>query len=260
MLGRAGRGGVVLPLEIERQPDDVTCGPTCLHAVYSYWGDTASLGEVVETVRTLDDDDEGRGTLGVNLGVHALGRGYGAVLYTYNLRMFDPTWFTGEVAARPALLREKLIAQGEAKGGADTKLAAATRSYVEFLDQGGVVRFEDLTSRLISGHITAGRPVLTGLSATYLHRAPREFGADDDEDDIRGFPAGHFVLLHGYDPRRREVHVADPLEDNPAFASRNYTVPMSRLVPAIMLGVLTHDANLLVIDPGERTRVARGVR
>ena len=25
--------------EIQRQPDDVSCGPTCLHAVYRYFGD-----------------------------------------------------------------------------------------------------------------------------------------------------------------------------------------------------------------------------
>jgi hypothetical protein len=50
------------------------------------------------------------------------------------------------------------------------------------------------------------------------------------------------------------VYVADPLEDNPAFASRNYTVSMSRLVPAIMLGVLTYDANVLVIEPSGARR------
>ena len=26
-----------LPLEMLAQPDEVTCGPTCLHAIYRYW-------------------------------------------------------------------------------------------------------------------------------------------------------------------------------------------------------------------------------
>lgn len=39
-----------LPLPILPQPDDVTCGPTCLQAVYGYWfdvdgGDAAFLRE-----------------------------------------------------------------------------------------------------------------------------------------------------------------------------------------------------------------------
>lgn len=230
------------------QPDDVTCGPTCLHAVYRYWGEDLELDEVVRTAHLLGEE-AGRGTLAVNLGAHALKRGYRATLYTFNLQMFDPTWFAGPRKERAELLARKLEAQALAKANGNIKFMIATHAYIEFLGLGGEIRFEDLTSRLVSGHIRAGCPVLTGLSATYLYRAPREYGPNDDEDDVRGYPAGHFVVLHGYEPSHRRLHVADPLESNPAFASRNYTVSMSRLVPAIMLGVLTYDANLLVIEP-----------
>ena len=88
----------------------------------------------------------------------------------------------------------------------------------------------------------------------------REFGPKDDDDDIRGEPTGHFVVIHGYESKGRVVSVADPLANNPGFQRQRYTVTMSQLVPAIMLGVLTYDANLLVIEPkkseasGERTR------
>ncbi|KAA0215884.1 MAG: hypothetical protein DYG94_06935 [Leptolyngbya sp. PLA3] len=241
----------VLELEMLPQPDDVTCGPTCLHAVYRFWGEDVPLEEVVGSVHLLNAE-AGRGTLAVNLGSHALKRGYKATLYTFNLHMFDPTWFAGERTERAALLRSKLEAQAEAKAKGNVKFAVATRAYIEFLGLGGEIRFEDLTGRLISGHIRAGCPVLVGLSATYLYRAAREYGPDDIEDDVRGLPAGHFVVLHGYEPRVRRLHVTDPLADNPGFAARNYTVPMSRLVPAIMLGVLTYDGNLLVIEPAGR--------
>ncbi|MCL4220868.1 MAG: C39 family peptidase [Phycisphaerales bacterium] len=241
----------VLELEMLAQPDDVTCGPTCLHAVYRYWGEGVSLEEVVRTVNLLEGE-AGRGTLAVSLGAHALRRGYKATLYTFNLHVFDPTWFAGSRAERAALLCSKLEAQAAVKANGNVKFLTATRAYIEFLELGGEILFEDLTSGLISGHIRAGCPVLVGLSATYLYRASREYGPDDVEDDVRGLPSGHFVVLHGYEPQERRLHVADPLEDNPAFASRNYTVPMSRLVPAIMLGVLTYDGNLLVIEPAGR--------
>lgn len=263
-MARGGRGERgeedrphVLELEILPQPDDVTCGPTCLHAVYRYWGDKITLDEVVRTVHLLGEET-GRGTLAVSLGTHALERGYRAMLYTFNLQMFDPTWFAGARGGSPDLLVSKLEAQAEAKADENAKFRVATRAYVEFLGLGGVIRFEDLTSRLISGHIRAGCPVLTGLSATYLYRAAREYGPRDDEDDIRGLPTGHFVVLHGYEANRGSLHLADPLGHNPPFARRNYTVSMSRLVPAIMLGVLTYDANLLVIEPREhRTNPGR---
>src|SRR5437762_675447 len=32
-----------LPVETLPQPDETTCGPTCLHAVYRYWGDREPL-------------------------------------------------------------------------------------------------------------------------------------------------------------------------------------------------------------------------
>jgi hypothetical protein len=180
----------VLPVEILRQPDDVTCGPTCLHAVYRYWGEDISLAEVIRTVRSLEQDDCGRGTLAVNLGLHALRRGYGATLITFNLDLFDPTWFRPDGSADSVLLTSKLQAQAEIAPFDDKKLVLSTEAYIEFLELGGVIRLEDLTTRLISGHIRAGRPVLTGLSATYLYRAMREHGPNDDSDDIRGLPHG----------------------------------------------------------------------
>jgi hypothetical protein len=48
------------------------------------------------------------------------------------------------------------------------------------------------------------------------------------------------------------VHVADPLQDNPRYGSHYYTVGMQRLLGAILLGVLTYDANLLVLEPPDR--------
>jgi len=251
---------VILPVEILPQPSDEACGPTCLHAVYQYWGDVITISEVIASARSLNLAGAGRGTLAVMLGIHALTRGYRATLYTFNLNVFDPTWFPDKSAPPPEFLEGKLRAQADAKSPADPRFRIATESYLEFLRLGGPIRFHDLTSRFIAGLIRDGRPVLTGLCSTYLYRCAREFGPNDDYDDIRGEPTGHFVVLHGYDPRGRRVAVADPLADNPGFESQRYTVPMSRLVPAIMLGVMTYDANLLVIEPAEEGAAARASR
>lgn len=242
-----------LPVRILPQPDDETCGPTCLHAVYRYWGEPLGLDEVIESARSLNVSGAGRGTLAVMLGADALARGYDATLFTFNLHVFDPTWFDERGRSDPTVLRAKISAQTEAKSGTSSgvggRFAVASASYQEFLRLGGSIRFRDLTSGLIASFIRAGKPVLTGLSATYLYRCAREYGPNDDYDDIRGFPTGHFVVIHGYDEATDRVTIADPLEDNPGFESQGYTVPMARLIPAIMLGVLTYDANMLVIEP-----------
>ena len=226
-----------LDLRISRQPDLLSYGPACLHAVYAFHGDHLSLEQVTRGVHSLDDG----GTLGVLLACHALERGYRATLFTYNLRIFDPTWFALPGDVLMARLRRRI----ETREG--KKLRLASEAYLRFLSLGGKVRMEDLTSGLIRRYLDRGRPVLTGLSSTYLYRAPREVGPHDD--DIRGDPQGHFVVLAGYDREKNLVRVADPLGGSRWVESPYYPVRVERLITAILLGVLTYDANLLVIEP-----------
>ena len=239
-----------LPFDIHRQPNDTTCGPTCLHAVYRYFGDALPLEELRAEIPVLAEG----GTLGILLANHALRRGYRTRLVTWNLQVFDPTWF----APGGPPLRERLLLQSEAKH--DVKLRLATAAYVQFLDAGGQVRFEDLNPQLLRGFLKRGLPILTGLSATYLYRSARE--KDDVEDDVRGGPVGHFVVLTGYESARREVLVSDPLYPNPLAETHTYRIPIDRLIGAIYLGVLTYDANLIILEPGTsaRTEPARAHR
>ncbi len=228
-------------LRILPQPDDQACGPTCLHAIYRAYGDTIPLKRVVREVGSLPTG----GTLAVQLACHALRRGYGATLYTYNLHVFDPTWFRGGTTS---VLAERLRAQAEVKP--NPKLRLATQSYLEYLKLGGEVLFEELNRRLIRNCLQREELLLTGLSATYLYECARERG--DHQliyDDIVGEPMGHFVVIYDYDRRRRSVRVADPYADNPVFQRHDYTVGIDRLIGAVLLGVLTYDANLLVIHP-----------
>ena len=232
--------GKRLTLDILPQPDDSTCGPTCLQAVYRYHGDPLPLPRVIAEVTPLASG----GTLAVFLANHALARGYGAIIYTYNLTVFDPTWFQ-----RPGLdLRERLRAQAGVKRS--RKLLDATDAYLEFLDRGGELRHEELTPRLIESWLERERPILTGLSATYLYDCARESGDHVlRPDDAAGSPQGHFVVLCGNDAARGRVLVADPLQDNPRFGSHYYWVDTDRVLGAILLGVLTYDANLLILEP-----------
>lgn len=230
---------IELPITILRQPDNITCGPTCLHAVYAYYGDQISLDEIINETRSLIDG----GTLAVFLACHALRRGYKASIYTYNLQVFDPSWFlTPDID-----IHERLIRQAEAKD--DEKLRDATRGYLEFLSLGGKLKYTDLTTRLLRGLIRKRLPVLTGLSFTYLYRSMREFGPNSRDDDIRGYPGGHFVILSGYNRKDRTVLIKDPYHRNPGAGASTYHVNIDRVICAILLGVLTYDANLLVIYP-----------
>jgi hypothetical protein len=232
-----------LDIRMLPQPDDVTCGPTCLHAVYQHLGCPMDLARIIAEVRDLPDG----GTLAVYLGNHALKRGLNARVYTYHLKIFDPSWRGLDRAA----LAAKLEAQLEFKHG--KKFEVASRAYIRFLELGGEIVFDDLTPELFDGPFDAGLPVLTGLSATYLYDSRREFTNRHSRtvfDDLRGEPAGHFVVLCGREDSK--VRVADPYLGNPlAEQDHYYDVGIQRLIRAILLGVITYDANLLVVSAGE---------
>lgn len=232
-----------LTVEILPQPDDETCGPTCLHAVYRFMGDPLPLEQVILEVTRLGTG----GTLAAHLGVHALKRGYRATIYTYDLDLFDPTWFVSTDTDIAALL----VAQTKVKP--TRRLTADTDAYLEFLQEGGEVRFEELGPELIRRHLARELPIMTGLSATYLYGCARELwdGVRSTYDSVAGSPTGHFVVVHGYDAATDSALVADPYHDNPLSETANYRVGIMRLLGAIMLGVLSYDGNLLVLQPGE---------
>ncbi|QNL23143.1 C39 family peptidase [Hyphobacterium sp. CCMP332] len=226
-------------IKILPQPTDESCGPTCLHAVYSYYGDKMDLSDLIKDVKTLKDG----GTLAVMLGNHALKRNYKACIYTYNLHVFDPSWFSKDID-----ISEKLKEQLFYKNS--KKLRQATKAYLQFLEMGGEIRFEELRPSLIKRILSEGKPILSGLSATYLYNSQREIGELNVYHDTKGEPSGHFVVISDYDHLTKKCRIADPLNPNPIKDSvQYYRIDVQRVINSILLGIVTYDANLLVIEP-----------
>ncbi len=227
-----------IPLEMPAQPSESTCGPTCLHAIYRFHGSDCSLEQLIDEI----ERDEDGGTVSVHLALHALRRGFGVTTYSYNLKIFDPTWWNLEPPEMIAKLEQRIPTLD------DPKLAEAHRAYVEFLGLGGHLRFRDLTPGLVRHLLSKGTPILTGLSATYLYETVRE-QPDGRCDDIAGFPVGHFVVVNGFEDEADEVIVSDPYEGNPFNPRGRYRIAAHRFINAVMLGIVTYDANLLVLTP-----------
>lgn len=238
-LNRTRRHPLHLPVATLPQPDETTCGPTCLHAIYRYWGDQEPLPLVIDRMWRREHG----GTYAVFLGCDALRKGYRARIYTYNITVFDPTWFT-----QPHIdIAERLARQRAIKD--DERIRNATDGYLEFLHNGGRLRLASLSEHLLGGILRCRLPILTGLSSTYLYRTARERDEDGTADDVRGEPTGHFVVIAGWDEARRRVLVVDPYQPNPYGPSHEYWISVDRVLAAILLGIVTHDANLLVIYP-----------
>jgi hypothetical protein len=232
-------------LKILPQPTDVSCGPTCLHAVYNFYNDKLDLEQVIDEVKQIS----GGGTIAVMLANHALRRGYQTTIYTNNLQVFDPTWFQGDVD-----IAEKLKEQMRYKK--TKRMMQASEAYLTFLKAGGKLMFDELSPKLLKKFLISKVPVLTGLSATYLYQSSREIGETNVYHDTKGEPSGHFVVLSDYDETGEKVQIADPLDPNPiSDTNQYYSVKIQRVVNAILLGIVTYDANLLIIQPKKHAEI-----
>jgi hypothetical protein len=217
----------VIPVEpmqirILPQPDDVTCGPTSLHAVYRHFGLDLPLDSLIKEIEFLEEG----GTLAVFLGIDALKRGFRARIHSFNLKVFDPTWAT---LSRDELIH-KLTMQLQRKRG--RKFEQASKAYIRFLRMGGEIIFKDLSAQLFQGYFRSGVPVLAGLSATYLNASMREYTNAENAsvfDDVAGEPTGHFVVLYGID-EDHHVLVADPDRSMDSKKGQYYTVESRRLI------------------------------
>jgi len=225
------------------QPTESTCGPTCLHAVYSYFGQSCDLQSLINDV----PETENGGTFSVILALHALRSGFAATIFSYNLRTFDPTWeglSSEEIAAKLETRLHRTRSQ---------KARANLKAYVDFLNEGGRLSFEELTPRLLKRILKNDTPIIAGLSSTHLYRDSR-LNKEGEPDDVHGEPEGHFVIITDWDASESKFVVADPYRKNPVSSEQIYGVDVHRLINSILLGIVTYDANLLVIEPQGNTK------
>jgi hypothetical protein len=156
-----------LPLKMLPQPDETTCGPTCLDAIYRYWGQDSQLAQIIERTHKM----EFGGTFAVFLACDALRQGYQASIYTYNLTVFDPTWFAPGVNIAERLQHQRDVKQ-------DTRLQNATAGYLEFLQLGelkGAASHLFFNENGIHGYTSTSSPCFstTRNSLSAMHQSVR---------------------------------------------------------------------------------------
>lgn len=231
-------------VKILPQPDDVTCGPTSLHAIYHHYGYQISLHRLISEIEML----EGGGTLGVFLGLDALKRGFDATIHSVNLEIFDPTWVNLSMEALADKLRQEYAAKHRAK------LRVAIKAYLRFIELGGIVSLKDFKPGLFDRYFKKNVPLIAGVSTTFLYQSKREYTNSDNMsvfDDIHGDPMGHFVVVYGENEEKKFL-IADPDCTNLIAHDHYYAVERNRLVHSILLGILTYDSLILAVQPKKK--------
>ncbi|ETO93918.1 C39 family peptidase [Legionella oakridgensis] len=148
------------------------------------------------------------------------------------------------------LIREKLYEQ--LNHASHQKMHLTTQAYLQFLDLGGRIHFSEMNFDLIRQQVDQNTPLISGLSATYLYQTMRDYTNKEDRvvyDEWLGAPSGHFVVIRGYEANPNTLHIADPYSPHPLSREHYYSISFSHWLHAFLLGIMTYDAELLVIKP-----------
>ena len=70
------------------------------------------------------------------------------------------------------------------------------------------------------------------------------YGVGDIERNLRQAGKGY-----AYDAEHKHIIIADPYRENPISKNNYYSVKVHSLINAILLGIITYDANFLIIEP-----------
>lgn len=228
-------------LKMPPQPDDVSCGPTCLSAVYNFFGMPIPIEQVRKGVTMVP----GGGTSAAYLGLDAMARGFATQIHVYDLNLFDPTWSGLDAKDITAKIQERM-----ANMNLNEYAKVMYDGYIKFLDKGGKIVMEDITPDTLKRVFDGGAPILACVSDTWLYRSMRDYTTKENkavDDDIKGDPEAHFIVLHGMEGN--DILVADPYAKNPLGPDSYYRISYNKFLHALLLGVLTLDANLLIITP-----------
>ena len=228
-----------LGVQIERQPDYTTCGPTALHAMYSYYGDPIDLKTVIaETPKLPGGGHAQRAPRGACVVPRLRGRNVGLQRAAHGPDL---------VPEADGLAREAARARRGEKSHEGSALRARAR------ERRALSRPR---RRAALGRSHAGadredprrRPAAPDRHQRHVSLSVRPRNRDGP-DDVRGDAFGHFIVLAGYRSSDQSVAIADPLLDNPAYGTKYYRVNVYRLIGAIFLGVGSDDGNLLMLRP-----------
>lgn len=209
----------------------VNCGPNALAQLMSYYGEEVEPMELVRQTRMMKDF----GTWDADLGKTAMAYGYRPTITTLNINTFNPRWYKLKKAA----LIKKLSEREKKVKGKLKKMN--TRAFADHLKAGGKLAFKPISRELLYEKLLL-RPVLVGLSSTYLYKTFPEKNIGGD------FYNGHFVTLDGYDPKSDKFSVVDPWHKIPFSKNGRYKVKSDELIAAIYLGEATYDCTVLELD------------
>jgi len=212
-----------------------TCGSSSLQQVLAYYGVKLGLDEILKDIKKYK-----YGTFMPYLGLYAKRLGFMPKIVTYDVKVFDPTWF--------GLLVGQIIKKLETRSremDVPHVYRSECKAFVRYLKAGGAIEFDFIKKGRIIKELERKRPVIVDVCSTILHRKERKNRVKDKYSDTSGEPMYHAVVVSGHE--KGKFIIVDPSKKRGGI----------KQVDQDFLIMTAHAAsnNMLILKKGEKKKV-----
>jgi hypothetical protein len=149
-------------------------------------------------------------------------------IITNNINIFDPAWFS--------FGNKNLIKQiKKRKKYLNIVDRSIVDDYIEYLESGGKIAFNTISSTLLTEFIKDDKPVIAEVASTYLYQKSKATIPGKFNDPIKGDIEGHGVVISGYKGKNTKFKITDPGEYNPYQEGGNYWISEELLLASIFI-------------------------
>lgn len=193
-----------------------TCGPSCLENIYTSFGIDKSLSKILSDLGITDQD----ATHLPQLARHLNDNDIETVIVSSNPFSVSPSWKTKPKDKIIEKLKKWVLHNYK-----DSYLRE-TLFLLFYLQEGGELHIEDLSTKVIDEYIASGHLVLCCLEESWLW-GKRKISGKSEYHDVKGHARGHFVTIIGQ--TESEYIVNDPYPTQIPDRQGIYNIPKDQL-------------------------------
>lgn len=236
----------ILPIIMQSQCP-MECGPACLFAIFKHYNiDNITEEEII--LLASKKSFKQRDWL-YRLGTVAQKEGLKTSTITLSTSIIDLSWRKLKIADLLEKLKKRKLWFNKISRNlkivspeylAEHELQiniAELEAMIEYIKQGGLIKLQPLTLRIIKRSIDQDKYIIAALDATIAFSLSRIF--KNKFDDIKGSAWGHLVVINGYN--NNKLKVVNP--------SRRYTGSYYDWLDSDMVveAIVRRDRNVLII-------------
>ncbi len=181
------------------------CAQASAAQIISYYGLNKSLEEIKQEVPVyIDSDGRKYGTSLGHIATYFQKLGFKTKLHSSDIIIFDRSWqeINSEELAKKLSERTPFIKHGIYD---EATIKVIVDGYSQYLASGGQISLPLVDTAYILKYLQQG-PLYMVVSYNSLNNCPKyDFSGDPIQDDIKGIPTTHAIVISGYQDGQFEI-------------------------------------------------------